>query len=117
MQISHAARQTPGELNLYPLAPSSIPLKIPGRKFGVPTEMTEEEIIDVINRFIFVGKVARESGFTGIQLHSAHGYLLSEFLSPDINIRSDSCLLYTSDAADEEDSVDLGGRRIIKKMG
>lgn len=90
MQISHAGRQTPGELNLYPLAPSSIPLKIPGRKFGVPTEMTEEEIIDVINRFIFVGKVARESGFTGIQLHSAHGYLLSEFLSPDINIRSDS---------------------------
>jgi len=90
MQISHAGRQTPGELNLCPLAPSSIPLKIPGRKFGVPTEMTEEEIIDVINRFIFVGKVARESGFTGIQLHSAHGYLLSEFLSPDINIRSDS---------------------------
>ena len=90
MQISHAGRQTPGELNLYPLAPSSIPLKIPGRKFGVPTEMTEEEIIDVINRFIFVGKVARESGFTGIQLHSAHGYLLSEFLSPDINIRLDS---------------------------
>ena len=90
MQISHAGRQTPGELNLSPLAPSSIPLKIPGRKFGVPTEMTEEEIIDVINRFIFVGKVARESGFTGIQLHSAHGYLLSEFLSPDINIRSDS---------------------------
>ena len=52
--------------------------------------MTEEDIQDVINRFVFTAKIARESGFDGIQLHSAHGYLLSQFLSPDINQRTDA---------------------------
>ena len=52
--------------------------------------MTEEDILDVIDRFVFTAKIARETGFTGIQFHSAHGYLLSEFLSPDINNRSDA---------------------------
>ena len=89
MQISHAGRQTPGEMNSSPLAPSSVQLKIPGKKFGVPVAMTVKDIGEVIKRFIFVAKVARESGFTGIQIHSAHGYLLSEFLSPDINKRTD----------------------------
>ena len=51
--------------------------------------MTSEDIEDVIERFVFVAKVAKEVGFTGIQLHSAHGYLLSQFLSPDINLRED----------------------------
>ena len=51
--------------------------------------MTEEDILDVIDRFVFTAKIARETGFTGIQFHSAHGYLLSEFLSPDINNRTD----------------------------
>jgi 2,4-dienoyl-CoA reductase-like NADH-dependent reductase (Old Yellow Enzyme family) len=51
--------------------------------------MTVDDIEDVIERFIFVAKIAKESGFTGIQLHSAHGYLLSQFLSPDINLRDD----------------------------
>jgi 2,4-dienoyl-CoA reductase-like NADH-dependent reductase (Old Yellow Enzyme family) len=90
MQISHAGRQTPGELNKEPLAPSSTPLKMPGRNFGTPKAMTEEEILDVIKRFAFVAKIAREANFSGIQLHSAHGYLLSEFLSPDINQRTDA---------------------------
>ena len=61
-----------------------------GRKYGKPIPMTEEDIQDVINRFVFTAKIARESGFDGIQLHSAHGYLLSQFLSPDINQRTDA---------------------------
>lgn len=89
MQISHAGRQTPGELNPNPLAPSDIKLKIPGAKYGDPQPMTDNDIEDVIRRFIFVAKVAKETGFTGVQLHSAHGYLLSQFLSPDINTRED----------------------------
>ena len=52
--------------------------------------MSEEEILDVIDRFVFTAKIARETGFTGVQFHSAHGYLLSEFLSPDINLRNDA---------------------------
>ena len=90
MQISHAGRQTPGEINSSPLAPSNIGLKIPGKNYGTPTPMTEEDILDVIDRFVFTAKIARETGFTGVQFHSAHGYLLSEFLSPDINNRSDA---------------------------
>ena len=90
MQISHAGRQTPGEINSSPSAPSDVQLKIPGRSYGVPKPMSEEEILDVIDRFVFTAKIARETGFTGVQFHSAHGYLLSEFLSPDINTRDDA---------------------------
>ena len=89
MQISHAGRQTPGDLNMEPVAPSDVGLKIPGRKYGTPKPLTSEEIEDVIERFIFTAKVAQDTGFTGIQIHSAHGYLMSEFLSPDINKRND----------------------------
>ena len=89
MQISHAGRQTPGDLNMKPVAPSDVGLKIPGRKYGTPKPLTNEEIEDVIERFIFTAKVAHDTGFTGIQIHSAHGYLMSEFLSPDINKRDD----------------------------
>jgi 2,4-dienoyl-CoA reductase-like NADH-dependent reductase (Old Yellow Enzyme family) len=90
MQISHAGRQTPGEINSSPLAPSNIGLKIPGKNYGTPTPMTEKDIFDVVDRFVFTAKIARETGFTGVQFHSAHGYLLSEFLSPDINNRIDA---------------------------
>ena len=90
MQISHAGRQTPGEINSRPSAPSDVQLKIPGRSYGIPKPMSEEEILDVIDRFVFTAKIARETGFTGVQFHSAHGYLLSEFLSPDINTRDDA---------------------------
>jgi len=89
MQISHAGRQTPGDLNMRPVAPSDVGLKIPGRKYGTPKPLTNEEIEDVIERFVFTAKVAHDTGFTGIQIHSAHGYLMSEFLSPDINKRDD----------------------------
>ena len=89
MQISHAGRQTPGAINPNPLSPSSVQLKIPGANYGIPTPMSVDDIEDVIERFIFVAKIAKETGFTGIQLHSAHGYLLSQFLSPDINLRDD----------------------------
>ena len=61
MQISHAGRQTPGEINMSPMSPSDVQLKIPGRKYGKPIPMTEEDIQDVINRFVFTAKIARES--------------------------------------------------------
>ena len=73
MQISHAGRQTPGEINSSPLAPSNVGLKIPGRNYGIPQPMTEEDIMDVIDRFVFTARIARETGFTGVQFHSAHG--------------------------------------------
>ena len=89
MQLSHAGRQTPAAINRSPLAPSSVKLKIPGRRFGLPKEMSVADIQKTISQFTFTAKISRDVGFTGIQIHSAHGYLLSQFLSPNINLRSD----------------------------
>jgi 2,4-dienoyl-CoA reductase-like NADH-dependent reductase (Old Yellow Enzyme family) len=52
--------------------------------------MTEAQIVDVVKRFAHVATVARETGFTGVQIHAAHGYLLSQFLSPLSNARTDA---------------------------
>jgi 2,4-dienoyl-CoA reductase-like NADH-dependent reductase (Old Yellow Enzyme family) len=89
MQISHAGRQTPISVSKEPLAPSDIPLDMPGAQFGKPRAMTGAEIEDVIRRFAHTATVARDVGFTGVQIHGAHGYLISEFLSPDVNNRTD----------------------------
>ena len=51
--------------------------------------MTQEKISEVISRFINTAKLAEEAGFTGVQVHAAHGYLLSQFLSPLTNHRQD----------------------------
>jgi len=89
MQISHAGRQTMRYLNSSPVGPSAVPVQLPGGAFGKPRPLTEHDIQDVIQRFTHAAKVAKETGFTGVQLHSAHGYLLSEFLSPKANQRTD----------------------------
>jgi 2,4-dienoyl-CoA reductase-like NADH-dependent reductase (Old Yellow Enzyme family) len=88
-QISHAGRQTPKKINPQPRAPSAVPLDLPGGQFGEPTELTELEIRDIIRRFGIAAKACKQAGFTGVQIHSAHGYLLSEFLSPKSNRRTD----------------------------
>ena len=89
MQISHAGRQTPASVNKEPVAPSPKPLEMPGAQFGNPRAMTGAEIEDTIRRFAHAATVARDTGFTGVQIHGAHGYLISEFLSPDVNSRTD----------------------------
>lgn len=58
--------------------------------FGSPREMTLQEIQEVIQQFADAAKLAYESGFAGIQIHGAHGYLLSQFLSPKSNVRTDA---------------------------
>ncbi|MEM0928275.1 MAG: NADH:flavin oxidoreductase [Pseudomonadota bacterium] len=89
MQISHAGRQTPANINPAPLAPSAVALGLPGGTFGQPQEMTAADVEDVIERFADAAKVAAEAGFAGVQVHSAHGYLLSAFLNPLANQRMD----------------------------
>ena len=88
-QISHSGRQTPKAVNPTPSAPSAVKLALPGGQFGDPRALTGDEIKDVISRFARTSAIAREAGFTGVQIHSAHGYLLSEFLSPRVNQRTD----------------------------
>ena len=88
-QISHAGRQCQKIINPTPKAPSPIKLGLPGGQFGEPIAMTEADIDAVIAGFARCAKVLKEAGFTGVQLHSAHGYLLSQFLSPRSNQRTD----------------------------
>ena len=57
--------------------------------FGVPRELTESEIYDLIRRFGESARVCEKAGFEGVQMHGAHGYLLSQFLSPKHNHRTD----------------------------
>ncbi len=88
-QLSHAGRQTPIGVNRRPKAPSAIPLNIPGKQFGDPEALEEPEILDIVRRFGEAAAVLREAGFTGVQIHAAHGYLISQFLSPRANRRTD----------------------------
>lgn len=89
-QINHAGRQTPKAVNPNPPAPSAVKLALPGGNFGQPRALTEPEILDLIARFARAAATCRAQGFTGIQIHAAHGYLVSQFLSPKANIRTDS---------------------------
>ncbi|MCC2657545.1 MAG: NADH:flavin oxidoreductase/NADH oxidase family protein [Panacagrimonas sp.] len=90
MQINHPGRQGAVTRDGTFPGPSAIPLKVPGRPPFVTRELTEEEILEIIRRFAFVATTARECGFTGVQIHSAHGYLLSSFLSGLSNTRTDA---------------------------
>lgn len=89
MQISHGGRQTPRTVNPRPKAPSAIRLALPGAFFGKPVELTEDEIEYLIERFATAAAAAYEAGFDGAQVHAAHGYLISSFLSPIANQRTD----------------------------
>ena len=88
-QISHAGRQTQKIVNPSPKAPSAVRLRLPQSQFGEPVALTAEEIESVIERFVGCALTCKEAGFTGVQFHSAHGYLLSQFLSPLTNHRED----------------------------
>lgn len=91
MQINHPGRQMPAALGQETIAPSAIPLDLgkQSRRFPVPREMTAQDIDDVHRRFVTTARLAESAGFTGIEIHAAHGYLLSQFLSPLSNRRSD----------------------------
>jgi len=88
-QISHAGRQTQKAVNPRPKAPSAVQLGLPGGQFGQPQAMSQADIAQVVERFAWCAAALREAGFTGVQVHAAHGYLLSQFLSPRSNLRDD----------------------------
>ncbi len=89
VQLSHAGRQTPARVTKTPVAPSAVALKLPRSEFGMPRALESSEIEDIRDRFIFAAAQCQKAGFTGVQIHAAHGYLLSEFLSPRVNQRTD----------------------------
>ncbi len=88
VQVSHAGRQTNRFNTGRPMAPSAVQLEKLGL-FGKPKAMSEHDIEAVIKGFVRTAVLVKKAGFTGVQVHSAHGYLLSQFLSPASNIRTD----------------------------
>lgn len=89
-QVTHAGRQTSEEIVATPVSSSDV--QCPpgmGMTFGKPRPLTVDEIHDIVRRFGFAAKVLYEAQCNGIELHAAHGYLLSQFLSPRVNKRTD----------------------------
>ncbi|KJA30051.1 hypothetical protein HYPSUDRAFT_254722 [Hypholoma sublateritium FD-334 SS-4] len=104
MQLSHGGRQSANIVGgrfpfQKPLAPSSTRLApsdsslisraLNGALFQIPRAMSQNEINEVIDRFVEGAIFAYKCGFDGVQLHAAHGYLLAQFLSPKSNKRDD----------------------------
>lgn len=89
-QINHPGKQSPKFLSLKPVAPSAIELKAPLNKFfNRPRALEEPEILELIERYATTARMLKEAGFTGVQVHGAHGYLVSQFLSAWHNQRTD----------------------------
>ncbi len=91
-QINHPGRQAMEQINSDLKAPSAVPLKAGGRKNAVnkiPIALNDSEILAIIEAFGNTAIILKDAGFSGVQIHGAHGYLVSQFLSPYSNIRTD----------------------------
>lgn len=89
-QLNHPGKQSPAFVNPQPIAPSAISLGLGLEKaFRTPKAMTEEEIQYTIGRYANAAALSKKVGFAGVQIHGAHGYLVSQFLSPRHNQRDD----------------------------
>ena len=90
MQINHPGKQSPRSINAHPVAPSAVPIRGQyANMFNIPQELTIEQIHDLVKRFVATARIAQKAGFTGVQIHGAHGYLVNQFLSPLDNQRTD----------------------------
>lgn len=92
LQINHPGRQMPANLGQATWAPSAVALNLGNmsRHFNTPKAMTQAVIENVIHRFARTAQLGEQAGFTGVEIHAAHGYLLSQFLSPLTNQRTDA---------------------------
>ena len=90
-QLNHPGRQAFAAINKEVVAPSAVSLKMGGASsmFKKPTPLTEDAIWKIIKRFGNAAKIMQDAGFSGCQIHGAHGYLVSQFLSPLSNTRND----------------------------
>ncbi|MBL1290172.1 NADH:flavin oxidoreductase/NADH oxidase family protein [Streptomyces sp. NPDC057067] len=91
MQINHPGRQVASGMPGVVWGPSDVGVDL-GRhssRFGRPTAMTPAQIDATVARFAVTAHRAEEAGFDGVEVHAAHGYLLSQFLSPLVNTRTD----------------------------
>lgn len=89
-QLNHPGKQSTKGLNAHNLAPSAVPFRADmAALFETPREATTNEIEDIIERFGSSAAICKKAGFSGVQIHAAHGYLVNQFLSPHHNRRTD----------------------------
>ncbi len=88
VQLNHAGRQSPKMVTRQPVAPSAVTLARAGL-FGEARALDDREIVGLVARFARAAAVVKSAGFSGVQVHAAHGYLVSQFLSPRTNQRDD----------------------------
>jgi len=87
MQIAHCGRQTlESVIGTQPIAPSAV---LDTTTNVIPREMTERDIERIIEDFAQGSRRVKEAGFDAVQIHGAHGYLLSSFICPHTNRRTD----------------------------
>lgn len=101
VQLCHAGRQSPIGKRPFTqptIAPSPIPMSLGEgliartiQRFliGIPKEMSREEIDEAVQKFIDAAEIMYKAGFAGVEIHGSHGYLVSSFLSPKTNQRTD----------------------------
>ncbi|KAF5537583.1 NADH oxidase [Fusarium mexicanum] len=102
-QLNHPGRQSPigaGKRSIFSktIAPSTVPINLGDNTvanlirmlvFGTPRAMTRHDIDVVIAQFTQAAQLACQAGFQGVEVHAAHGFLLSQFMSPNSNKRDD----------------------------
>ncbi|GAA6151355.1 NADH:flavin oxidoreductase/NADH oxidase family protein [Pseudoteredinibacter isoporae] len=90
-QLNHPGKQSPKFIQAVPLAPSAIPLEgALQNNFNLPRALEEDDIHHIVSKFWESAALAKSAGFCGVQIHAAHGYLISQFLSPRHNKRKDN---------------------------
>ena len=91
LQINHPGRQVQARMPGVVWAPSAVAIELGkhSKRFAQPVAMTEEQISATVERFATAAGLAERAGFDGVEVHAAHGYLLSQFLSPLVNRRTD----------------------------
>ncbi len=92
LQINHPGRQVFAAMGQQAVAPSAIGVDMGAYShlFPVPRALDEAGIAAVVARFVTTARLAEAAGFSGVQIHAAHGYLISQFLSPLTNRRTDA---------------------------
>src|SRR6266404_4654490 len=92
LQINHPGRQVFAAMGQEAVAPSAIGVDMGSYShlFPVPRALDEAGIAAIVARFVTTARLAEAAGFSGVQIHAAHGYLISQFLSPLTNRRTDA---------------------------
>ena len=88
VQLHHPGNQTPSRLigGKQPVSASDVTCKVIGEQ---PRALTTEEVKGLVKKFVVGAVLCQKAGVDGVEIHGAHGYLVSQFLSPHTNKRTD----------------------------